>query len=90
MVVNHDAMIRKLKKQVKLLRRREEMVKKEVKTALKTVSKLGKTYKNKLARTVRVLKSKISHEKSQVAELAKCLLEKKRKVGKKIKALRKR
>ena len=56
----HDEVIRKLKTQIALLKKREEQSRRELKSALCKASKLGKIYKNKLAKEARVLKNKIA------------------------------
>ena len=60
MVVNHEMLVRKLKKQVKLLQRREEIARSEIRSALKKASKLGKVYKSRLVKKVHVMKGKMA------------------------------
>lgn len=54
------ASVKKLKKQVKTLQKKEAKSRDQLKTAVNKMRKLGKAYKNKLASKVRVMKKKLN------------------------------
>ncbi|OGT46807.1 MAG: hypothetical protein A3E83_03915 [Gammaproteobacteria bacterium RIFCSPHIGHO2_12_FULL_41_20] len=55
----HQALLRKLKKQVVLLRHREEKARNQLRTALRKVKGLSSSYKRKLAKKARVTKDRV-------------------------------
>lgn len=60
---NHKLMIKKLKKQVNLLQRKEEQSRNKLRAALKKLKKLGRSYKTKMAVKMRAMKGKLSSAK---------------------------
>jgi hypothetical protein len=64
-----DALLKKLKEQVRLLKRKEEQSCKRMQAAIKKVNKLSHTYKIRLARKMRVMQAKL--EESQISSYAK-------------------
>lgn len=58
------ALLKKLKKQVRVLQRKEEQARNKLSSALKKMRKLGRTYKSKLASKVRLIKGKIAEIQS--------------------------
>ncbi len=68
-VKNQKALIKKLKKQVRILKRKEEQSRNKLRAALKKAKKVGKTYKSKLARKMRMMKGKLAE--AQAAGYAK-------------------
>ena len=63
-VTNHHALIKKLKKQVALLQKKEEQGRKQLHVAIKKMEKHGKLYKTKLAKQMRLMQAKIAKSKS--------------------------
>lgn len=61
---DHKQLLKKLKKQVSVLQRREEQSKNKLKAALTKLRKLTRTYKTKLASNVRIMKVKIGQAQS--------------------------
>jgi hypothetical protein len=59
-------MLQKLKKQVKLLQKKEEQSRDKLDAAIKKVKKLGKVYKTKLSKKVRSMQSKIAMAQAKV------------------------
>ena len=57
---NQTALLKKLKKQVRSLQRKEERSRNQLKAALKKARQLGKAYKSKLATNMRVMKNKLA------------------------------
>jgi len=57
---NQTALLKKLKKQVRSLQRKEERSRNQLKAALKKAHKLGRVYKSKLASKIRVMKNKMA------------------------------
>lgn len=56
---NQKALLKKLKKQVRLLQRKEEQGRNKLRTALKKIRKLGRSYKTKISKKLRTMKNKI-------------------------------
>ncbi len=56
---NHQALLRKLAKKVKLLQRKAGKSRNQLRLALKKAQKLGRSYKSKLASKARVMKAKV-------------------------------
>lgn len=56
---NQKALLKKLKKQVRLLQRKEEQGRNKLRTALKKMRKLGRSYKTKISKKLRTMKNKI-------------------------------
>lgn len=63
-VTYHVLLIKKLKKQVALLQKKEERGRKELRSALKKMHQHGKVYKNKLAKKMKAMQSKIEATKT--------------------------
>lgn len=60
-VMNKDtALLVKLKKQVNILKRREERGRYKLRLTLERMRELGKAYKSKLSKKMRIMKNKIS------------------------------
>ena len=57
---NHMALLQKLKKQVRVLQHKEALAKNRLRKALKKIHKLGKSYKSRLASSVRAMKGRIA------------------------------
>jgi hypothetical protein len=77
--LQHKRILLQLKKQVRLLRRKEEKSRQQLQLALKKMHKLGKSYKSKLAGKMRILKDKLATVQSTsyakaVADLERKLL----------------
>lgn len=70
---SQKALLKQLKKQVRLLARREEQAKNSLRVALQKIRKLGKTYKSKLAAKARTIKSKVAS--AQASTYAKAALD---------------
>lgn len=69
---NDKTLLKKLKKQVKLLQSKERQAENKLKSALKKLRKLGRAYKTKLATKARQMKGKIAE--TQAATYAKAAL----------------
>lgn len=68
---NHTLMLKKLKKQVRELQKKEETAKKKLKIALAKIRKLSKSYKSKLNSKIRMVKGKMAEaEASTYAKTA--------------------
>ncbi len=65
---NHKALFEKLKKQVKDLQRKEALAKSRLHAALKQIGKLGKSYKSRLATSMRKMKVRIAQIEKKHAE----------------------
>jgi hypothetical protein len=57
---NSKTVLKKLKKQVRVLEKKEEQAKNQLRTALKKIRKLGRVYRSKLAVKARQMKGKIA------------------------------
>lgn len=68
-------MLKKLKKQVRMLEKKEEAAKNKLHAALAKLRKLNKTYKDKLNRKVRMMKDKIAKAQSSTYAMAAAHLE---------------
>lgn len=60
----HKLLLKKLKKQISDLQRKEEHGKNKLKAALKKLHKLSKTYKSKMASQIRIMKVKVDEARS--------------------------
>lgn len=56
---NHEALLKKLKAQVKLLQKKEEKSRTQLHTAFRKIQKIGKIYSNKIVRKVRLMQNKV-------------------------------
>lgn len=81
---NQKALLKKLKKQVRTLQRREAQSRNKLKTALKKIRKLGRSYKSKFVAKVRAMKGKISE--AQASTYAKVAADVERQLKKGIEA----
>lgn len=61
---NQKALLKKLKKQIRMLQRKEEQSRNKLKAALMKARKLSRAYKIKLRGKMRVMKSKIAEAQS--------------------------
>jgi len=57
---NYQIMLKNLKKQIRVLQRREEQAKNKLRSALKKMRKLGRAYQTKLTVKARQMKGKIA------------------------------
>ena len=57
---NHRALLKKLKKQVSMLQRKEKQTRDKLHSALKKMRKIGRVYKTKLANKMRMMKAKLA------------------------------
>ncbi len=57
---SYKAMIKRLKKQVRMLQKKEEKAKNKLKTALKKMRTLSRSYKSKLTKKIRQMKGKMA------------------------------
>ena len=57
---NHKALLKQLKKQVRVLQKKEKQSRNQLRAALKKMRKLGRVYKSKLASKMRIMQSKIA------------------------------
>ena len=83
-VKNHNALLKKLKKQVRDLQKKEEISRNKLRAALDKVRKLGRAYKRKLASKMHVMKSRIA--KSHATAYAKIAADIERQMLKSIEA----
>jgi hypothetical protein len=65
-VKDHKLLLKKLKKQVYVLRKKEEQSRNKLRTALKKIRKLGRAYKSKLSSRVRLLHGKMAQTQASV------------------------
>ncbi len=56
----HKMMLKKLKKQVRMLQRKENQAKNKLKSAIKKMNKLNRSYQKKLVEKARMMKEKIT------------------------------
>src|SRR5580700_3112923 len=73
---NHKALIKKLKKQVRMLQRKSNQNRNKLQTVLKKLRKQARGYKSKLARKVRMMKAKMVAVQSSTYAKAASSLEK--------------
>lgn len=59
-----QALVKRLKKQVRLLKRKEEASRNKLRTAMRKMKKMGKAYKVKLAGKKRLIKNKVETAQS--------------------------
>lgn len=83
-VKNHDDLVRKLKKQVRVLQRKEALAKTRLRAALTKIGKLGKSYKSRLASSMRAMKHRIAD--TEAATYAKAAISIERHIVKDIEA----
>jgi hypothetical protein len=81
---NHNPLLKKLKKQVRVLQRKELQGRNKLRAALKKMRKLGKIYRGKLAGKVRSMKDKMAE--MQASPYAKAAAEIERQMVKGIEA----
>ena len=61
---SQKALLKRLKKQIRVLQRKETQARNRLRTTLKKMRKLGKTYKSKLVSKMRVMKNKIAETRA--------------------------
>lgn len=61
---NDKLLLKRLKKQVRTLQRKEEQTRNKLRVALKKIRKLGRQYKSKLSSKMRAMKGKIAEVQS--------------------------
>jgi hypothetical protein len=81
---SHQHMLKHLKKQIRLLQRKEEQSRNQLRAAFKKMRQLSHSYKTKLATKVRVLKAKVA--KAQASTYAKMAAEVERQLRKSMEA----
>jgi len=67
---DHKLLLRKLKKQVRALQKKEEAAKNQLRVALLKIRKLSRAYKVRLAARLRASKARITEAKSSYAKAA--------------------
>lgn len=81
---NHKVLLKKLKKQVGVLQRKETQTRNKLRAALKKIRKLGHSYENRLATKMQAMKDKLAD--TQASTYAKVAMDIERQLKKSVEA----